>query len=94
MRAETEKQRIPFVRTPAMDSFFDFPEPVTITFAKVDDVELKADVFIPKGAAGSLGALVYYHAGGLVMGGRKSWVPEWLKRESYPFSLDLTGSVV
>ncbi|KAI5836279.1 alpha/beta-hydrolase [Schizophyllum commune Tattone D] len=45
---------------------------LTVTFKKVDGLELELDVHGPVPAA------VYYHGGGLTVGDRSSWFPTWL----------------
>ena len=55
------------------------------------EIPLHLDVYLPdshlNGTIGDEGAgvsaIVYFHGGGLLVGDRKSWFPEWLRGESF-----------
>ena len=54
---------------------------LTFAYKRVGDVSIHFDIFLPPNIpenAGSLGAVVSFHAGGLACGNRKSWFPHWL----------------
>lgn len=46
------------------------PEPQTLTYSFVDDLEIKLDLYVPSDAQGALPAIVYFHGGGLTIGNR------------------------
>lgn len=52
-------------------------------------IPLRLDVYPPNRTSTSGGdgvgvpAVVYFHGGGLLVGDRKSWFPEWLRGESF-----------
>ncbi|KAI0061551.1 alpha/beta-hydrolase [Artomyces pyxidatus] len=57
------------------------PEPTTIVYKRVQDVELYIDVYPPEAGAQDSApapAIVYFHGGGLTVGDRTSWFPQWL----------------
>ena len=52
---------------------------LTVTFKKVDGLELALDVYPPQELGSKpVPAVVYYHGGGLTVGDRSSWFPTWL----------------
>ncbi|KAI4527982.1 alpha/beta-hydrolase [Schizophyllum commune Loenen D] len=52
---------------------------LTVTFKKVDGLELELDVYPPQELGSEpVPAAVYYHGGGLTVGDRSSWFPTWL----------------
>ncbi|THV02996.1 alpha/beta-hydrolase [Dendrothele bispora CBS 962.96] len=61
--------------------------PVTLVYKSVHDVPLRLDVYLPlpnSGLVQSRGtsAIVYFHGGGLTVGNRRSWFPEWLQKRA------------
>lgn len=54
--------------------------PVTIEWKRVNGLQFHLDVYYPQAQDSdtSCPALVYFHAGGLTVGNRQSWFPEWL----------------
>ncbi|KZP20822.1 alpha/beta-hydrolase, partial [Athelia psychrophila] len=42
----------------------------TLVYSKVDDLELKVDIYLPPSATGNMPVVVCYHGGGLVIGDR------------------------
>ncbi|KZP01267.1 alpha/beta-hydrolase [Calocera viscosa TUFC12733] len=62
---------------------YGIPEPLTVTYSVVDDLELQCDLYLP--SASSFGgrskarpAVIYWHGGGLTCGDRRTWFPTWL----------------
>lgn len=61
---------------------------------ETSEIPLHLDVYLPgshsdrTGTSGDDGvgvpAVVYFHGGGLLVGNRRSWFPEWLHGESFP----------
>ncbi|KAJ3032104.1 hypothetical protein HDV00_007991 [Rhizophlyctis rosea] len=54
----------------------------TVTFSKVKDLDLLTDIYLPSNlkSGQKVGAIIQYHGGGLVSGGRNDvWFPTWLK---------------
>ncbi|KAJ3031792.1 hypothetical protein HDV00_008122 [Rhizophlyctis rosea] len=54
----------------------------TVAFSTVGNLQLKTDIYLPSNlkAGQTVGAIIQYHGGGLVSGGRKDvWFPTWLK---------------
>ena len=55
------------------------PEPITLVYKRVADLDLALDVYPPTTTGATTHpALVYFHGGGLTVGDRKSWFPTWL----------------
>lgn len=56
------------------------PEPKTLTYSFVDDLEIKLDLYVPPDAQGALPAIVYFHGGGLAIGNReiKEYHSTWI----------------
>jgi acetyl esterase/lipase len=65
--------------------------PSSETDGKSSELPLHVDVYLPnfrlnntptsEGDDVGVPAVVYFHGGGLVVGSRKSWFPEWLRSE-------------
>jgi len=65
------------------------------------EIPLHLDVYLPDSNSSSdtsdskdgIPAVVYFHGGGLLVGDRKSWFPEWLHSECFVrrFVSDLCG---
>ncbi|VDB96091.1 unnamed protein product [Peniophora sp. CBMAI 1063] len=55
------------------------PEPITLVYKRIGDLDLALDIYAPPTADTSkIAALVYFHGGGLTVGDRTSWFPTWL----------------
>ena len=53
----------------------------TYIYKEIGDVQLKIDVRVPAThASDNLGGFIYFHGGGLTVGGRDSYFPLWLAR--------------
>lgn len=52
----------------------------TITYSHVDDLEIQLDLYLPPDVPpGPKGAIIFFHGGGMVAGGRKTLsYEEWL----------------
>jgi hypothetical protein len=60
-------------------------EPVTVCYKLVSEIPILLDVYLPplqatqgKDAEVLLPFLIYFHAGGLTVGNKKSYFPTWL----------------
>ena len=46
------------------------PKPHTLVYSKIEDLEIKLDLYLPPNAAGALPAIIFFHGGGLTVGDR------------------------
>lgn len=60
-------------------------EPLTLAYKTVDGVTCYIDVYLPsleavaaRGRPAPLPVILYFHGGGLTVGNRKSWFPQWI----------------
>jgi acetyl esterase/lipase len=54
-------------------------EPITVVYKRIDDLDLHLDLYPPTSWLDQpRPALVYFHGGGLTVGDRTSWFPQWL----------------
>ncbi|KAH9950573.1 alpha/beta-hydrolase [Amylocystis lapponica] len=66
--------------------------PFSFAFKRVEDAVLSIDVFLPssprigeaKTQTFTIPAVVWFHGGGLTVGNRQSWFPQWLYRRIVP----------
>jgi acetyl esterase/lipase len=59
--------------------------PLTLPYKDIDNIPIHFDLYTPQivsGSVASVPAIVYFHGGGLTVGNRTSWLPEWLKSQS------------
>ncbi|EJC98122.1 alpha/beta-hydrolase [Fomitiporia mediterranea MF3/22] len=55
------------------------PKPFTFLYKGLDHRNNYVDVFIPpKSSPGPLKSILYFHGGGLTVGNRRSWFPQWI----------------
>jgi hypothetical protein len=59
--------------------------PVTLAYKHVDGLDVLLDLYLPKRSAGSgaCPAVIYFHAGGMTVGDRTCWFPQWLHGKSH-----------
>ncbi|KAG7088160.1 hypothetical protein E1B28_012182 [Marasmius oreades] len=55
-------------------------EPLTLVYKTCDSGPIRLDVHPPTEVISGVGAIVYFHGGGLTVGNRKSWFPTWLQK--------------
>ncbi|KAI5897104.1 alpha/beta-hydrolase [Schizophyllum commune H4-8] len=66
---------------------------LTVTFKKVDGLELALDVYPPQELGSQpVPAVVYYHGGGLTVGDRSSWFPTWLHARLFTTGIALISA--
>ena len=47
------------------------PEPLTLVYSKIKDLEIKLDLYLPPDATGTLPVIIFFHGGGLTVGNRQ-----------------------
>lgn len=54
--------------------------PLTLVYSKIDDLEIKLDLYLPPQATGRLPAIVIFHGGGLTIAHRAvdDAIPVWM----------------
>ena len=72
----------------------DSRQPITISYANIDGVDIKLDVYIPLGAHGPTPAVLFFHGGGCFSGTRRnegigyfSWIERSYRYQALPFCL-------
>ena len=63
----------------------------TFVYKCVENVAIRFDAYLPPKIppTGKLPAVVYFHGGGLTVGNRRSWFPDWLRSKSNTYLTDL-----